>query len=101
MPTNVTSKKEAWNDEHTLILLREMAHSLLINRSTFYSTPGLKGVNEHGGDRINKKIQQLLKSLCCTIPGGEKLVEEVLKEMKTKNKINNNGSPGKKRKIKD
>ncbi|WWC62014.1 uncharacterized protein I303_104601 [Kwoniella dejecticola CBS 10117] len=100
----LSPNKTQWNDEHTLILLRSIVLSTLSNRASFYSTPGLEGVNEHGGDRIHKKIQQLLKQLCGTVPGGQGIVEEVMKDIKRTKKERGQGvgnSMEKKRKIKD
>ncbi|WVQ99440.1 hypothetical protein IAU59_006575 [Kwoniella sp. CBS 9459] len=98
------TQKEAWTDEHTNILLRGMITHVLLNRSTFYAIPKLSGVADHGGDRINKKLQQVLKKVCDAHPGANGLVEDVMKGLKgSKASTNGGGSfptTPKKRKVK-
>ncbi|KAK6910078.1 hypothetical protein I203_104107 [Kwoniella mangroviensis CBS 8507] len=88
MPPKV--EKESWNDDHTAILLRGIIRQSLIHRSDIYQLPGLEGVSENGGDRINKKLQSILKKLSEKYPG---MVDEELKSLgrsRTKNG-NSNG----------
>ncbi len=61
-------------------LLRAMAGLLLAHRRTLYATPGLEGVADHGGERINKKIQGFARRMA-----GEHaaVVGEELGKMKT------------------
>ncbi|BEJ02302.1 hypothetical protein CcaverHIS631_0700970 [Cutaneotrichosporon cavernicola] len=40
-----------------------MAVLLLANRRALYGTPGLEGVADHGGERINKKIQAFVRRM--------------------------------------
>ncbi|WWC70038.1 uncharacterized protein I206_103982 [Kwoniella pini CBS 10737] len=103
MPTDKIDK-EPWGDEHTIALLRTSIQILLLHRSDIYSNPSLIGVSDNGGNRINMKLQQILKKLCNTFPGAENLVvEEVnnLKEARSKNGNGSNPSTPKKRKMKD
>ncbi|WRT66418.1 uncharacterized protein IL334_003374 [Kwoniella shivajii] len=102
------AEKEFWNDDHTREVIRGIIKSTLSNRSEIYSYPALSGVSDNGGDRINKKIQQILKKLCDTYPGFQGMVEEEVKNM-AKGKSTGNGTPSpkkngstpKKRKVKD
>ncbi|WVF71497.1 hypothetical protein IAT40_006303 [Kwoniella sp. CBS 6097] len=75
-------EKEAWTDEHTRTVLRGMITQVLLHRSDIYAIPELSGVADNGGDRINKKIQQVLKKVCEGYPGANGLVEEVVKGLK-------------------
>lgn len=44
-------------------LYRGILELTLPNRSQLYSRPGLSDVNGHGGDTINRKLQQALREL--------------------------------------
>ncbi|BEJ13025.1 hypothetical protein CspHIS471_0301990 [Cutaneotrichosporon sp. HIS471] len=55
--------REAWSAAHDEALLRAMAVLLLANRRALYATPGLEGVADHGGERINKKIQAFARRM--------------------------------------
>ena len=44
-------------------LLRVLVQTILAGRPAIYATPQLAEVNKNGGDRINKKIQQILKKM--------------------------------------
>ncbi|WWC89276.1 uncharacterized protein L201_004197 [Kwoniella dendrophila CBS 6074] len=85
-------EKEAWNDDHTTEVIRAIIQTTLINRSTIYSLPSLQGVSDNGGDRINKKIQQILKKMCDSYPGSQGIVEEEVKNV-SKNKNNSKTTP--------
>jgi hypothetical protein len=80
-----------------------MVRLLLGSRSQIYANPDLAGVSDHGCNRINQKLQQILKKICVTYPGAEKIVEEEVEGLK---KVKGSGlgaktpSP-KKRKAKD
>ncbi|KAK8864444.1 hypothetical protein IAR55_001693 [Kwoniella newhampshirensis] len=75
-------EKEAWNDEHTTALIRGMVVNILTNRSDLYKIPDLQGVSDNGGDRVNKKVMQILKKLCGQYPGAEQMVDEEVKKLK-------------------
>ncbi|WVQ67629.1 uncharacterized protein L199_005832 [Kwoniella botswanensis] len=77
-------EKESWNDNHNLALLRASISLLLNHRPDIYATPALRGVSENGGNRINQKLQQMLKKLCAAYPGAEGLVEEEIQYLKVK-----------------
>lgn len=63
-----------------MILFRKLVSTTLSSRTEFYSTVGLEAWSGHGGDRIYKKLQQLLKRLGAGIPGaGEVVGEEMAK----------------------
>jgi hypothetical protein len=59
-------------------LFRQLVASALASRGTFYSDPDLAPWSSNGGDRINKKIQQLLKKVGAGIPGAKEVVTEEL-----------------------
>nr|XP_019011134.1 uncharacterized protein I206_04446 [Kwoniella pini CBS 10737]OCF49915.1 hypothetical protein I206_04446 [Kwoniella pini CBS 10737] len=88
--------QKAWTDDHTHELLRAIVRITLQNRPTIYATSILQEVNNNGGDRINKKIQQLLKKLCESQVGSQDIVgEEVKKIGKSRNE--NTGTPSPKK----
>ncbi|WVW83959.1 hypothetical protein I302_105982 [Kwoniella bestiolae CBS 10118] len=94
-------EKEPWTDDHTITLLQTTINLVLTHRPDIYATQGLQGVSDNGGNRINQKLQQMLKKFCAMYPGAEGLVEEqikLLKESKAGGGIH--GTP-KKRKVKD
>jgi hypothetical protein len=72
-------------------LLRAMAGLLLAHRRTLYATPGLEGVADHGGERINKKIQGFARRMA-----GEHaaVVAEELGKMKGRKKAEVKEEPG-------
>lgn len=37
---------------------------MLDNRQAIYSAPGLEGVSENSGNRINQRVQQMLTKMC-------------------------------------
>jgi len=41
-----------------------MVAKFLATRRDVYAAPGLETVNDHGGERINKKIQARLRAMC-------------------------------------
>ncbi|WVR07089.1 hypothetical protein IAU60_004128 [Kwoniella sp. DSM 27419] len=88
--------QETWSDHHTEAMFRGIVTLVLNNRSSLYAIPQVSGVNGNGGDRINKKVQQVLKKVCegQGVPG---LVDDELKNLKA-SKGGNGGSP-KKRKV--
>jgi hypothetical protein len=59
-------------------LFRQLVASTLASRATFYSDPDLAPWSSNGGDRINKKIQQLLRKVGAGIPGAKEVVTEEL-----------------------
>jgi hypothetical protein len=59
-------------------LFRQLVASALASRATFYSNPDLAPWSSNGGDRINKKIQQLLRKVGAEIPGAKEVVTEEL-----------------------
>ncbi|KLT43976.1 hypothetical protein CC85DRAFT_300897 [Cutaneotrichosporon oleaginosum] len=75
--------RDAWSDSHDEILLRAVISLILANRRNLYATPGLEGVGDHGGERINKKIQGFARRMA-----GEKagMVGEELGKMVRKRK---------------
>ncbi|WWC94220.1 hypothetical protein V866_001060 [Kwoniella sp. B9012] len=95
--------KETWNDDHNIALLRASISILLTHRPDIYATLALRGVSENGGNRINQKLQQMLKKLCATYSSAEGLVEEEIKHLKDSKAAGggNNGGTPKKRKVKD
>jgi hypothetical protein len=79
---------------------------VLASRPTLYAAPELQGVSGNGGDKINKKTQQLLKKLCGQVSGAEMIVDEEVKKLSKgkqggKASPAKGGSPTKKRKVKD
>ncbi|WVR07088.1 hypothetical protein IAU60_004127 [Kwoniella sp. DSM 27419] len=91
--------KEAWTEQHTVSLIRSLVASTLIHRSEHYSNAALQGVSDNGGNRINMKLLQILKKLCATYPGADGIVETEIDRLKDSR--SGNGSPKKKRKVKD
>ncbi|KAK4686729.1 hypothetical protein P7C73_g3396, partial [Tremellales sp. Uapishka_1] len=97
-------EKQDWTDTHTTsnqdIVTRAIIAELLASRTKIYQTPGLEGVSENGGSRINQKIQQILRKMS---PAG--MVEEEVKKLGKGKGNGSKGAPGgaggKKRKIKD
>lgn len=81
---------------YQVALIRSMVRILLASRSQIYATSELAGVSDHGCNRINTKLQQVLKKMCAASPGAEKIVDE---EVKATSKAKT-PSP-KKRKVKD
>lgn len=67
--------------DHQLAVLRSIVQSTLSSRSTIYASDDLAEVNNNGGDRINKKIQQILGKLVSTYPGAENMVKEEVGKM--------------------
>ena len=61
-----------------MTLFRQLVASTLASRATFYSNPDLAPWSSNGGDRINKKIQQLLRRVGAGIPGAKEVVNEEL-----------------------
>ncbi|WVW83962.1 hypothetical protein I302_105985 [Kwoniella bestiolae CBS 10118] len=90
MPPKV--EKETWNDDHTAILIRGIIRHCLHHRSELYQLPGLEGVSDHGGDRINKKVQQILKKVCEIYPNVKAGVVE--EEMKLLSNVRSKGKGG-------
>ncbi|KAL1411521.1 hypothetical protein Q8F55_002482 [Vanrija albida] len=74
MPPKPSS--ESWNDDHTLLVVRHVVASALAARPALYAQPGLSGVSNNGGDRINKKLQQVLGQLTKQFPGAEAVIKE-------------------------
>ncbi|GFZ43878.1 hypothetical protein JCM24511_01598 [Saitozyma sp. JCM 24511] len=66
----------AWTDEHTLHVLRGIISSTLASRPALYALPELKPVSNNRGDRINKKLQQLLRKLEDAVPGAAGMVAQ-------------------------
>ncbi|WWD17256.1 hypothetical protein CI109_101694 [Kwoniella shandongensis] len=92
-------EKEAWGDNHTDALIRGMIAEILARRPDLYRLPELQGVSDNGGNRINQKIQQILKKMCALYPGTEQMVEEEVQKLKGNKAASGGGTP-KKRKIK-
>ena len=61
-----------------MTLFRQLVASTLASRATFYTNPDLAPWSSNGGDRINKKIQQLLRKVGAGIPGAKEVVTEEL-----------------------
>ena len=61
-----------------------MVNKILSSRSEFYAEPSLGPWAGHGGDRINKKIQQILKKAEGAIAGTGGVVDEEMAKMKGK-----------------
>ncbi|WWC62018.1 uncharacterized protein I303_104605 [Kwoniella dejecticola CBS 10117] len=84
-------EKEPWAEEHTSALLQATINLVLAHRPELYATPELRGVSDNGGNRINQKLQQMLKKLCAAYPGAEGLVEAQIRSLK---EAKANGSGG-------
>lgn len=69
-----------------------MVRTLLESRSQIYATPDLAGVSDNGGNRINQKLQQVLKKLCTLYPGAEKCVEEEVEATKRSKSTGSGGN---------
>jgi hypothetical protein len=67
-----------------------MVIAILTSRSSIYASPDLTDWSGNGGDKINKKIQQLLNNLGTNIPGAEQVVKEEVAKLSKKK-----GSPAK------
>lgn len=67
-----------------MIVFRKMVSKILSSRSEFYSEPSLGPWAGHGGDKINKKIQQILKKAGSAIPGAGGVVDEEMAKIKGK-----------------
>lgn len=85
-----------------------MAALLLAHRRTLYATPGLEGVADHGGERINKKIQAFARRMAAEHAGvvgeelgkvGRKRKDEVKEEVKdeVKEEVKHEGGRKKRR----
>jgi hypothetical protein len=61
-----------------------MVSKILSSRSEFYAEPSLGPWAGHGGDRINKKIQQILKKAEGAIAGAGGVVDEEMIKVKGK-----------------
>ena len=61
-----------------------MVDKILSSRSEFYAEPSLGPWAGHGGDRINKKIQQILKKAEGAIVGAGGVLDEEMAKMKGK-----------------
>lgn len=58
--------------------MRHVVAASLASRATLYADPHLSGVNHNGGDRVNKKLQQVLGMLVRQFPeAGDMIKEEV------------------------
>ena len=73
----------------------------MTNRSILYAEPSLAGVNYNGGDRINKKTQQLLRKLADEVLGGDDIIKEALASTKSSKGGKSQKSPGKDKGRKD
>jgi hypothetical protein len=63
-----------------IALFRKLVSNALHHRAEFYADPSLAAWSSNGGDKINKKLQQLLKKFEASIPGaGEVVNQEVAK----------------------
>ena len=72
----------------------------MANRATLYADPALADVNNNGGDRINKKTQQILRKLTDGMPGAEHAIKDAATAGKAKGrggKKEGTVSPGKKK----
>jgi hypothetical protein len=61
-----------------------MVSKILSSRSEFYAEPSLGPWAGHGGDKINKKIQQILKKAEGAITGAGGVVDEEMIKVKGK-----------------
>jgi hypothetical protein len=89
-----------------LDLTRILVANTLTSRSSLYASPELQAFSGNGGNKINQKIQQLLRKWCAMVPGAETIVDEEVKKLsggKSRGKASpaQGGSPTKKRKVKD
>jgi hypothetical protein len=85
-----------------LAVLREITRTVLKYRSAIYSADTLASVNDNSGNRINKKILQILGKLAAGHEGAGNAIDDMIKELKG-NRAKNAGSevtPTKKRKVK-
>ena len=67
-----------------MVVFRKIVTVALSSRPSFYAEPALAPWAGHGGERINKKIQQILKKAGSAIPGAGGVVEEEMAKMKGK-----------------
>lgn len=88
--------------------MRALTSQLLATRKDTYSLPELRGVADHGGERINKKIQAAIRRMC-----GEHayILDEEMAKLKRKRsaqgsvdvvkeeKMERGGGEGKRRKV--
>ena len=73
-----------------------MVSTTLAARSQYYAEPNLAPWSSNSGDKINKKLQQMLRKLGSQIPGAGGVVDEVLAKMsKGKGKKEKTQSPEK------
>ncbi|WOO80097.1 uncharacterized protein LOC62_03G003608 [Vanrija pseudolonga] len=64
--------------EHTHRVVRHVVAAAFASRATLNADPHLSGVNNNGGDRINKKLQAVLGLLVRQFPqAGDVVKEEV------------------------
>lgn len=70
-------------------LLSAITAHLLASCRELYATPALSGVGDHGGERINKKIQAALKRMCGPEHAG--LVEEEMKKLTVARRVGGGG----------
>jgi len=77
--------------------LRAMITELLASRTKIYASPSLNGVNENFGNRINQKMQQVMKKLCaaCKVEG---IVDEEVQRMTRRGSGGGAGEKGQKTK---
>jgi hypothetical protein len=67
-----------------LAVIRGIISNTLISRPTFYAIPELSNVANNRGDRINKKLQQVLKSMAAGVGAEGMVAEELAKLGRTK-----------------
>lgn len=67
-----------------LEVFRKIVADTLAARSQHYANPSLAPWSGHGGDTINKKIQQLLKKLGSQIPGASQVFNEEMNRLSKK-----------------
>ncbi|ORY21100.1 hypothetical protein BCR39DRAFT_570042 [Naematelia encephala] len=96
MPNENSSHAE-WADTHTTALVRGMISTILSNRIDFRSIPDLEPVGNNGGDRINKKLIQILTRMADQYPGCQGAVKELVAVTGRKRKESNTPSPTKQR----
>lgn len=89
--------------------MRAIVQTIIADRPAIYATPDLADINGNGGDRINKKISQVLKKMLeanGVAAGGAMVSEEVARLSRSKKGENTAASPkktptkGKTRKVK-
>ena len=97
---------------------RNIIRIILSSRPEIYASPNLSEVNNNGGDRINKKVQQILKKMAdgSGLPGAGGMIQEEIAKLgrmkkgpgggvgsapSSPKKGNGKPSPGKKRKVEE